>query len=104
VIALNLFGLIPPIQLFDFDDWTIQPWYGSIKGLYAGIYLRLENFSGIPHWTQKNIYLAFSSTIKQLIPTPLVFLLLGYRPSDMRFTHPLWKLAIALVGATASFG
>ena len=102
--ALSLFGLILLIQLFDFDVWTIQPWHDWVRSFFIQVYLRVENFGVIPNWARNDVFLAVSSTIKQLIPTLLVFWSLGYPRGDIGFIRPHWKLTSGLVAATAVFG
>lgn len=103
-LALSLFGLILFIQLFDFDVLTIQPWYGWVRGFFMQVYLGMETLGNMPDWVGNDMYWAVSSTIKQLIPTLLVFGLLGYHKGDMGFARPHWKLTVVLVGITALFG
>ena len=103
-LGLGLLGLFLLIQLLDFDVWTIQPWYGWVKGLFRQVYVGVYGLRSIPDWAQKDVYLAASSTIKQLIPTLLLFWLLGYRRSSMGLARPHWKLSAALLGITIFFG
>ncbi|HSL45402.1 MAG TPA: CPBP family intramembrane glutamic endopeptidase [Anaerolineales bacterium] len=103
-LALSLFGLILFIQLLDFDVWMIQPWYSWVRGFFIEVYLRMESLGGIPDWARNDMYSAVTSTIKQLIPTLLIFWLFGYHRADMGFARPHWKLTALLVGATAVFG
>jgi len=104
MLALGLFGLLMLIQLLDFDVWTAQPWYGWVKESMTRVYLGVESLKGIPAWAQRDVYIAVSSTIKQLIPTLLAFGLLGYWRSGIRLVRPYWKLSAALVGITTFFG
>ena len=59
---------------------------------------------GIPDWALQEVYLAASSTIKQLIPTLLALWLLGYGPGDVGLARPHWRLTALLVGITAALG
>ncbi len=103
-LALILFGMFMVVQLFDFDVWTIEPWHSWIRGLFIGVNRSVAGISAIPQWALQDVYLAVSSTIEQLIPTLLVFLLLRYCHKDMGFAHPHWKLTTVLMGVTAIFG
>lgn len=103
-LGLGLLGLFLLIQLLDFDVWTIQPWYGWVKELFRQVYAGVYGLRFIPDWAQQDVYLAASSTIKQLIPALLLFCLLGYRRSGMGLARPHWQLSTALLGITAFFG
>lgn len=103
-LALSLFGLILFIQFLDFDVWTILPWYSLVRGFFIEVYLRVESLGSIADWARNDVYSAVTSTIKQLIPTLLIFWLLGYHRADMGFARPHWKLTAVLVGVTAVFG
>lgn len=103
VIALVLFALFLAVQLLDFAVWDIQPWQGWVRGIFSGIGRWVYGL-GLPAWARQDVYIAVSSLIKQLFPTLLVFLLLGYGPRAMGLARPHWKLAAILVGITALFG
>ncbi len=101
-LIILLFFLV--IQLFHFGVWTAQPWYGWIKNFFAEIYNALLASGKIPQWALQDVFLAISSTIKQLLPTMLVLLMLGYRRSGSRLSGSGWRLAAVLTGITTFFG
>lgn len=103
-LSLSLFGLIALIQLLDFDVLTVQPWHDWVRNFFIQVYLRVESLGVIPDWARNDMFWAVSSTIKQLIPTVLILLLLGYHRADMGFARPHWKMTAALVGVTTVFG
>jgi membrane protease YdiL (CAAX protease family) len=103
-VALGLLGLFLLTQLLDFGVWAIQPWQGWLRGFLAAVYRTVASVGGMPEWALQEVYLAASSTIKQLIPTLLALLLLGYRPGEMGVARPHWKLAALLLGITAVLG
>jgi hypothetical protein len=103
-IALVLFVFFLLTQLLDFGVWQAQPLYGWVRSFFSQIYTFTASVPGIPEWALMDTYLAISSTLKKLIPTILVLLILGYRPADMGFRHPHWKLTGLLVGLTTLFG
>lgn len=103
-IALALLAIFFATQLLDFGVWTVQPWSGWVRGTFASLFRATAGIPGIPTWALTDVYLAFSSTIKKLIPTLLVFALLGYGRSGMGLKRPHWALSSVLVGLTALFG
>lgn len=103
VLALALLGLVLLVQLFDFGVWNLQPWQGWVRGFFQGIG-RWVYATGLPEWAKQDVYIAISSTIKQLIPTLLLFLVLGYGRRAMGLAHPHWKLTAVLVGITSALG
>ncbi len=104
VFALGLFGLFLVIQLLDFGIWNIEPWQGWVRNFFLEIGRWTYGLTVLPEWAKQDTYIALSSTLKQLVPTILVFLLLGYRGRSMGLTRPYWKLSAMLVGITAVFG
>lgn len=102
--ALGLFGLILVVQLLDFEVWALQPWLGWVRGFFNTIGQAVYRVDILPEWAKQDVYLAISSTIKQLIPALLVFLLLGYGRRAMGLACPNWKLTATLVGLTSVFG
>ena len=102
--GLALLALIIIVQLFHFGVWTAQPWYGWIKDFFAGIYVAIMNAGFIPEWALQDVFLAASSTVKQLIPTLLVLILLGYFRPKFNMSVDRWKLTAVLVAITAFFG
>ena len=104
VLALGLFGLFLFIQVLDFGVWNIQPWQGWVRNFFLEIGRWKYGLTVLPEWAKQDTYIAFSSTLKQLVPTILIFLLLGYRGRSMGLTRPYCKLSAMLVGITAVFG
>ena len=102
--GLALLALIIVVQLFHFGVWTAQPWFGWIKDFFAGIYIAITNAGFIPEWALQDVFLAVSSTVKQLIPTLLVLIVLGYLRPKFNKSLGRWKLTAVLVGITAFFG
>jgi membrane protease YdiL (CAAX protease family) len=90
--------------LLDFDVWPVQPWQGWLRGFLADVYRAVASVRGMPEWAIQEVYLAASSTIKQLIPTLLAVWLLGYGSRDVGLARPHWKLTALLVGVTAALG
>ncbi len=103
-LALGLFVLLLVVQLFDFGVWTAQPWQGWVRGFFRSIGLVVVELRFLPEWAKQDVFLAISSTIKQLLPALLVFVLLGYGRRAMGLGRPHWKLAATLVGITGAFG
>lgn len=103
-LALGLFGLTLVVQLLDFEVWNIQPLQGWVRQFFTHLQVWFYSLRGIPAWAQQTLFMAFSTTIKQLIPTVSVIWLLKYRPREMGLAHPHWKLSTMLVGITAAFG
>ena len=104
VLTLGLFGLFLLVQLFDFGIWNIQPWQGHLRTFFLGIGTWVHRLIIFPEWIKQDIYLAATSTIKQLLPTLLMFLVLGYRRLAMGLARPHWKLTATLLGSTAAIG
>jgi membrane protease YdiL (CAAX protease family) len=104
VLALILLVLFLLTQLLHFGVWRVQPFYGWIGGFFQGVYRALASVPAIPSWALQDVFLAVSSSIKQLVPTLLAFWLCGYRCRDMGFAHPHWKLTAMLAGVTTAFG
>lgn len=102
-LALGLLAVFIATQLFDFGVWTAQPWHGWVRGLFSGLY-RAFDTPAIPESFRQDLFLAASSTIKQLIPTLLLFLLFRGGGHAMGLAYPHWKLAGILLGITAAFG
>ena len=103
-LALVLFVFFIVVQLFDFGVWQFQPLYGWIRNLFSQMYTFTASIPGLPEWALMDVYLAASSTLKKLIPTLIVFVLLGVGPRGMGLRNPHWKLSGILVGVTALFG
>jgi membrane protease YdiL (CAAX protease family) len=103
-LALVLFGLFLLTQLLDFGVWNIQPLQGWVREFFKGIGTWAFNLEVLPEWAKQDVFVALSSTLKQLIPTLLFFLLLGYGYRAMGLAHPHWKLTAVLVGITMVFG
>jgi len=104
MLALGLFVLFLLTQMLDFRVWNIQPWQGWVRGLFQGVGQWVYGLEVLPMWAKQETYLAISSTLKQLLPTVLVFLVLGYGGRAMGLANPHWKLTTLLVGITAVFG
>jgi membrane protease YdiL (CAAX protease family) len=102
-LALGLLALTLVVQLIDFGVWQAQPVYGWVRGFFADIYRGIDTLA-IPAPFGEEMFWAVSTTIKQLIPTLLVFLLLGYGRRGMGLAQPHWKLSGVLLGITAAFG
>jgi len=103
-IALGLIGLLLVVQLLDFEVWGAQPWQGWVRGFFRGLGQAVYGLGFLPEWAKQDVYLAASSTIKQLLPALLIFLLFGYGWRAMGLSRPHWKLAGTLVGITSVFG
>lgn len=101
--ALALLGLVFLIQTFDFGVWPLQPWQGWVQGFFAQVRVWVSGL-GFPDWALGSISAAVSSTIKQLLPTLILFWLLGYRRQKLWSAHPYAQLAAVLVGITAASG
>ena len=102
--GLVLLALIIVVQLFHFGVWTAQPCYGWIKNFFAGIYVAIMNAGFIPEWALQDVFLAASSTVKQLIPTLMALTLMGYFRPKFRQSVSCVKLTAVLVGITVFFG
>ena len=102
-LALGLLALTIVVQLIDFGVWQVQPLYGWVRGSFASIYMGIDALA-IPQPFGEELFWAASTTIKQLIPTLLVFILLGYGWRGMGIANPHWKLSGVLLGITAAFG
>lgn len=102
-LALGLLALTIGIQFIDFGVWQVQPLYGWVRGFFANIYLGIDSLA-IPDPFGEELFWAASTTIKQLIPTLLVLVLLGYGRRGMGMVNPHWKLSGVLLGITAAFG
>jgi membrane protease YdiL (CAAX protease family) len=102
--ALGLLTLLLVVQFFHFGVWTLQPWHGWVVNFFQGLQRTMAGLPGIPDWAAQSVYLAASSTMIQLLPTLLAFLLLGYGLRSMGLDHPNWKLTAVLMGVTAAFG
>lgn len=103
-LALGLLAVTILVQLLDFEVWNIQPIQGQVRGFFANLARGVYEMERLPDWAQQDVFMAFSTTIKQLIPTMLLFLFLGYGPRSMGLARPHWKLTGILVGLTAVFG
>lgn len=104
ILALGLLGLFLLVQLLDFGVWRVQPWQGWISGFFLALGRWVYNLGALPDWAQQDVFNALSTTLKQLIPSLLFFLLLGYGRQEMGLARPHWKLTAVLVGLTALFG
>lgn len=58
----------------------------------------------LPACSRQDIYLALSSTIKQLLPSLLLLIVMGYSGQSGGLVRPYWKLTAILVGITAVSG
>jgi len=103
-MALALFIMFLITQMLAFDVWTAQPWHGWVHSLSVFTYQTAYSAPGLPNWARQDVYLALSSTLKQLLPTLLLFWGLGYRRTAMGLRHPHWRLTTVLVSSTAAFG
>ena len=104
ILALGLLAVTILVQLLDFEVWNIQPLQGEVRGFFANLAQRVYETQGLPDWARQDVFIALSSTIKQLLPALLLFLVLGYGPREMGLARPHWKLTGILVGLTAVFG
>lgn len=104
IFVLVLISLIFIIQLFDFDVWMVQPIHGVIKEIFRSVGFAVYNITVLPDWLKQDVYLAFSSTIKQLIPVIFLFTILGYNHKNMGLVNSFWKLTGMLFGITVIFG
>ena len=104
LLALGLLALTIVIQLIDFGVWQAQPVYGWVRGFFANVYRGIDTLRAIPALFREELFWAASTTIKQLIPTLLVFVLLGYGKRSMGLANPHWKLTGVLLAITAVFG
>lgn len=103
-LALGLLAVTILVQLLDFELLNIQPLQGEVRGFFANLAQRVYEMQGLPDWARQDVFIALSSTIKQLLPALLLFFGLGYGPRAMGFVRPHWKLTGILVGLTAVFG
>lgn len=101
--ALALFGLLFLIQLLDFGVWTLQPLQGWVQGFFAQVRAWVHGL-GLPGWIQPSVTGTVSSTIKQLIPTLLLFWIFRCGRHSMGLARPHLRLTAALVGITTAFG
>lgn len=104
ILALGLLAVTVGVQLLDFEVLNIQPLQSEVRGFFANLAQQVYETQGLPDWARQDVFIALSSTIKQLIPALLLFLVLGYGPRAMGFVCPHWKLTGILVGLTAVFG
>jgi membrane protease YdiL (CAAX protease family) len=102
-IGLALFCAIFLVQLLDFNVLRIDPFRSGVQGFFDS--LRRQIFGlGLPEWIQSDVFIAASSSIKQLVPTVLVLLALGYRPDSMGLRLSHWRLSLVLIGLTILLG
>jgi membrane protease YdiL (CAAX protease family) len=101
--ALALLGALFLVQLFDFGVWAAQPWQAWVRGFFAQAAGWVRAL-GLPAWAAPAAMPALSSVIKQLLPTLLLFVALGYGPRAMGLTRPYPRLTAVLVGVTAALG
>ena len=103
-LALILLGVFLLIHLLDFGVLDIQPLQSWVRGFFLEIGRWVYAQEIVPVWAKQDVYMAFSSTLKNLIPTLLVFLFLAYGHRAMGLTRPHWRLTAMLVGITTLFG
>ena len=102
-LAIGLLGLFLLTQLLDFGVWKIQPLQSWVRSFFGNLQLWIFGLEAIPDWARQDVFIAISSTIKKLIPTLVVFWLLGYR-RGMGLIPPHWKITAVLVGIISIFG
>lgn len=103
-LGLGVLGLVILIQLLNFDVWTLEPLHRWVADIRRSIYVGAFAAGGLPDWAKQDTYLAVFSTVTHLIPTVLLFLLLGYGRHGMGLARPHWKLTAVLVAITALLG
>ena len=103
-LGLALLGLLMVVQLFDFNVWNLQPYQGLVRGFFGRLQQGVYGLDGLPTWAVQDVFVAVSSTVKQLIPFLLLFLVLGYNRQSMGLVRPHWKLTAVLVGSAAVIG
>lgn len=104
LLVLCLTGMILLVQMLDFGIWTIQPWQAWISGFFRETGRWVYSLKDLPAWSRQDVYLALSSTIKQLLPGLLLLIVLGYGGQGRVLLRPYWKLTVILVGITAVSG
>ncbi len=90
--------------MLDFDLLALRPFSGWVKMATGQLYGLTAGAGWLPGWARQDVFLAASSTLKHLVPTLLLFLLLGYGRKEMGLTRPHWRLSATLVGSAAVFG
>ena len=102
--SLGLIGVFLLVQLFYFDVLKTEPFYSWVNGFHRETYIRVFGLDWVPEWAKMDLYLAATSTLKNLLPTAAVFIALGYKPDEMRLKTSHKKLSIILVAITTALG
>lgn len=105
-VALGLFALLFVVQLLDFGVVQVNPFSRWVQGITGGLYKAVYGLAdiGAPPWLLQDLFLAASSTVKQLIPTLLAIWWLGYGWPAMGLRAGHWQLTAVLVILTMLLG
>lgn len=104
--GLLLLALLFIVQILDFGVVTVSPWSGWVRMPFAWMYRSVFSLSGagLPAWLQQDVFLALSSSVKQLIPTLVIFMALGYTWRGMGLKPCCGRLIALLVLLTVLLG
>ena len=105
-VALGLFALLFAVQLLDFNVVQVNPLNRWVHMLTGGLYNAVYGLAavGVPQWALQDLFLAASSTVKQLLPTVLASWWLGYRWRDLGLRAGVWRLTAVLLLVTMLLG
>jgi hypothetical protein len=106
VVALVLLAGLFIIQLLDFGVVHVEPLSSGVRGTISGLQQFIFQLAdvGVPKWALQDLFLAASSTVKQLIPVMLVSWLLGYNGRGMGLQPCCWRLTAVLLMLTLLLG
>lgn len=105
-VVLGLFAWLFMIQLLDFGVVQINPFSRWVQVSTGGLYKAVYGLAdiGAPQWLLQDLFLAASSTVKQLIPTLLAIWWLGYGWPALGLRAGVWRLTAVLVILTILLG
>lgn len=105
-VALGLLALLFAVQLLDFDVVQVNPLHRWVHTLTGGLYNAVYGLAavGVPQWALQDLFLAASSTMKQLLPTMLAIWGLGYGWRDLGLRAGVWRLTAVLLLLTMLLG
>ena len=106
VLGISFF-LISIFNSFQFFQLIKIP---AISGFYNAFFTQLYTNvnllanAGFPQWSLSFISNALSSTVLQLVPILIIFILLGYNLRGMSLRPRFWKLSLTLLGISILMG
>ena len=104
--GLLIFALFFAVQLLFFNVIVAPPWTGwvvAVEGAMRRAATSLQAM-GLPVWAGQDLYLAFSSSAKQLLPLLALALVLRISPRSLGIRSGYAKLTAVLLGLTVLFG